>query len=120
MKNLLVKNLAKGEKEGAAGEILTEVFGVNDEVYQDIDGLQKNQQEIIQASNHQARFMVKMVSHINETEQKIATRLRNFTQKLNQGLEAVQEMQKWYKAANSNTISMNILHVQQRDVLRSA
>ncbi|KAK9892785.1 hypothetical protein WA026_021976 [Henosepilachna vigintioctopunctata] len=54
-----------------------------------------------------------MVSHINETERKIATRLRNFTRKLNQGLEAVQEMQKWYKAADANTLNMNILHAYQ-------
>ncbi|KAK9871552.1 hypothetical protein WA026_012930 [Henosepilachna vigintioctopunctata] len=54
-----------------------------------------------------------MVFHINGREQKIGTRLRNFTQKLNQGLEAVQEMQKWHKATNANTLNMTILHAYQ-------
>ncbi|KAK9876344.1 hypothetical protein WA026_012653 [Henosepilachna vigintioctopunctata] len=41
-------------------------------------------------------------------------KLRNFTQKLNQGLEAVQEMQKLYKAANANTLNMNIIHASSK------
>ncbi|KAK9877298.1 hypothetical protein WA026_017690 [Henosepilachna vigintioctopunctata] len=81
-------------KRGLLGEFLTEVFGVNNEVYQDIDALQKISKR---SFKHQT------------------TRLGswNFTEKLNQGLEAVQEMQKWYKAANANTLNMNILHAYQ-------
>lgn len=100
-------------KRGVLGKLLTAVFGVNDEVYRDIDSLDKNQNQLIQASNHQAKLMVAAMSTINETEARISEKLENFRTKFNQGLQAINDMQVWYKAIDINKLNIHILTTYQ-------
>lgn len=41
--------------------LITSIFRVNDNVFSDIDALDQNQQELIQASQHQTKFYVDSV-----------------------------------------------------------
>lgn len=49
------------KKRGILGQLLTSIFGVNDEVYRDIDSLILNQKKIIASANHQTKFMISTI-----------------------------------------------------------
>lgn len=81
----------KRQKRGVLGKLLTSIFGVNDEVYHDIDTLDKKQQELIKASNHQTKFMLKALATFNDTKNRINRRLEKFHNKLNEGSDSADE-----------------------------
>ncbi|CAH1101873.1 unnamed protein product [Psylliodes chrysocephalus] len=100
-------------KRGILGKLLTSVFGVNDEVYQDIKALQQNQEELIKTTNHQSKIMISTLSKINDTEVRIQNQLERFRSKLNQGLDAIHDMQSWYNKVDVNTLNIHTLSAYQ-------
>ncbi|KAL1488863.1 hypothetical protein ABEB36_014658 [Hypothenemus hampei] len=98
----LETSILKRQKRGVLGKILTAVFGVNDEVYQDINNLRENQKELIQASKHQTKFMIQALSRFNETDQRIENKLNHFKEKLEKGLEITKLMENWYSKGMEN------------------
>ena len=105
--------ITKRNKRGILGKILTSLFGVNDEVYRNIEELDHNQRELIRASNHQTKFMLQALATFNDTETRIDNNLMRFRQKLNEGLEAINEMHRWYNTIDENKISIHILSMYQ-------
>jgi hypothetical protein len=108
-----MKASSNRRKRGLLGKLLTSVFGVNDEVYRDIDSLQENQNDLIQSSNHQTKFMISALATFNETEKRITTHLERFKTKLNQGIKAIEDMQKWYSTININKLNIHLLSSYQ-------
>lgn len=109
----LTTTVSPRPKRGLFGQFLTSVFGVNDEVYRDIDDLSSNQKELIKAANHQTKVMVSTVSTMNDTEVKINNQLERFRRKLNEGLTAVNGMSKWYNRIDTNKLNIHILSSYQ-------
>uniref|UniRef100_A0A6P7GSF1 Uncharacterized protein LOC114346165 n=1 Tax=Diabrotica virgifera virgifera TaxID=50390 RepID=A0A6P7GSF1_DIAVI len=75
----------KGSKRGLLGTVLTSVFGVNDEVYRDIDSLDENQKDLIKNSKHQTKLMLQTIASINSTEERINGHLNRFREALING-----------------------------------
>lgn len=71
------------KKREILGQLLTSVFGVNDEVYRDINSHDKNQGKLIESANHQTKFMISTISQVNKTEEVITQKLEKFRTKLN-------------------------------------
>ncbi|CAH0555145.1 unnamed protein product [Brassicogethes aeneus] len=99
----------KRRKRGILGKLLTSVFGVNDEVYEDIDSIQKNQDELLKAEHHQTKFMLSALTSFNETEARIQNKLELFRRKLNQALSAMNDMKGWFKTIDTNKLNIHIL-----------
>ncbi|KAL1487858.1 hypothetical protein ABEB36_015508 [Hypothenemus hampei] len=74
------------------GTLLTSVFGVNDEIYTDIENLDRNQQELLKTSNHQTRFMMQALSTFNDTEDRIHNKLAQFEKKIKTSQIALDQM----------------------------
>lgn len=70
-------------KRGMFGKLLTAIFGVNDDVYRDIDKLDKNQQELIKASKNQTHVMMSTVVNLNNIQENIDRQLKGFQEQLN-------------------------------------
>lgn len=100
-------------KRGLLGKFLTTVFGVNDEVYRDIDKLDKNQHQLIETSKHQSKLMLSTMTNVKEMEDRINTKLENFRTKFNQGLQAINKMKAWYRTTDSNQINIYVLTTYQ-------
>ncbi|XP_031342802.1 uncharacterized protein LOC116170471 [Photinus pyralis] len=101
------------KKRGILGNILTAIFGVNDEVYKDIDALNKNQQELMRNSERQSKIMLSTISKFKETENRIEKQLERFNTKLNEAIKAINQMQKWYKTIDENRLNIHILSTYQ-------
>lgn len=101
------------QKRGVLGNLLTALFGVNDEVYKDINTLDTQQQELIKASSHQTKFMLSALSEFNDTEVRIENKLNNFNKKLNQGIEAINQMHSWYRVADTNKLNIQVMSAYQ-------
>ncbi|XP_047996213.1 uncharacterized protein LOC125234071 [Leguminivora glycinivorella] len=101
------------KKRGLFGQMLTSIFGVNDEVYKDIDTLQGNQNKLIEAANHQTKFMISTIATVNQTEERIVKKLETFQTKLNQAIQYMNNVNKWYKRIDINRVNINILHMYQ-------
>ncbi|EFA12583.2 hypothetical protein TcasGA2_TC001822 [Tribolium castaneum] len=110
IQNGLENPVSGRQKGGLLGPLLTSVFGVNDEVYQDIENLENNQQDLRRSASHQTKFMISSLASFNETEQRINKRLEQFRIKLNEGLAAVNDMKRWWSAADHNTLNIQILN----------
>ncbi|KAL3284103.1 hypothetical protein HHI36_018273 [Cryptolaemus montrouzieri] len=64
-----LNDIAKSRrKRGLLGKFLTSVFGVNEEVYRDIDALNENQERLIETTNRQSKLMVSGMAAMEETE----------------------------------------------------
>lgn len=100
-------------KRGLMGKLLTSLFGVNDEVYMDIEKLDQNQRELIKTSTHQTKFMLHALSTFNETEIRINNHLKRFQESINQGIEAIKDMQHWYSQIDQNKLNIQLLSVYQ-------
>lgn len=100
-------------KRGLLGQALTSIFGVNDEVYRDLDELSFNQKELIKAAQHQTKVMVSTLFSINETETRINNQLQRFTTKLNKGIEMINKMNAWYRRIDTNRLNIHILSSYQ-------
>lgn len=111
--NKAVNELNTKTKRGLFGNLLTSIFGVNDEVYQDIHTLEKNQQELIRASSHQTKFMSQALSTFNTTEARIYQQLNHFREKLNNGMSAIRQMQHWYSTVDRNRFNIHVLSAYQ-------
>lgn len=74
------------KRRGLLGKLLTSVFGVNEEVYEDINKLNTNQEKIIRNSQHQSNLMIKTLVSLNSTEARITATVNKLTNGLNQGL----------------------------------
>mgnify|MGYP005983840325 FL=1 len=86
LRKSLEKLVRDRQKRELLGELLTSVFGVNDEVYHDIEALDKNQHELIRTSTHQTKIMLQALATFNDTENRIQNRLKRFQEKLNEGI----------------------------------
>lgn len=95
------------------GKLLTSLFGVNDEVYMDIDKLDQNQRELIKTSTHQTKFMLHALTSFNDTEIRINNHLKRFQDKLNQGIEIIKDMQYWYTRTDENKLNIQLLSTYQ-------
>lgn len=101
--------LASRERRGLLGQLMTSVFGVNDEVYEDIEKISQNQQELIKASSHQTKFMLSAVSAFNKTSERINKQLEHFHDKLNKGIDLINQMSRWYSTVDKNQLSIHFL-----------
>lgn len=104
-----IDNIQTRRKRGVLGKMLTSIFGVNDEVYQEIDKINQNQQKLIRSTGHQTKFMLTSLTSLNETEQRIKKRLELFQNKINEGLEAVNQMSKWYSTVDTDRLNIQLL-----------
>ncbi|KAL3286418.1 hypothetical protein HHI36_000926 [Cryptolaemus montrouzieri] len=68
-------------KRGLFGEFMTSVFGVNDQVYRDIDSLQDNQNHLINTANQEAKLLISGTSTMKGTKDRINKKLENFRKK---------------------------------------
>ncbi|KAH9633480.1 hypothetical protein HF086_016473 [Spodoptera exigua] len=100
-------------RRGLLGNFLTSVFGVNDEIYRDIDSLNSNQQKLIEASSHQTKIMISAISQVNGTEERIRHKLEGFQTKLSQVIERINSYDYWYIKTNHNDIKIQILQTFQ-------
>jgi len=109
--NLLIDKIlsASRKRRGILGDFMTSVFGVNEEVYRDIDNLRDNQQQLIDTTNHQAKIMVSTLASINRTEQKINKKLEKFREKVNKGIELINGMHSIFKTVDENHIKLQII-----------
>lgn len=94
------------QKRGLVGKLFESVFGVNDEVYADIESLQHNQNTLLETINRQ-HLQINM--RMNETSNAIDKKLKLFQNKLNEGLEAISKIGKWFVDINSNSVAIQIL-----------
>uniref|UniRef100_A0A2A4KAG8 DUF5641 domain-containing protein n=1 Tax=Heliothis virescens TaxID=7102 RepID=A0A2A4KAG8_HELVI len=101
------------KRRGLLGQLLTSVFGVNDEVYRDINSLNLNQQKLIESANHQTKFMISTISQVNKTEERIRLKLEGFQNKLNQVIEYIDSNDRWYTKVDHNSINIHILRTYQ-------
>lgn len=97
------------QRRGILGKFLTTIFGVNDEVYQDIDSLQENQKELVKLANHQTKLTISTITTLNETEQRINQKLNNLTESFNHGVEILSRMQSWYAKIDENKLNIFML-----------
>lgn len=109
LKDSLNTMMSNRKRRGILGKVLTAVFGVNDEVYEDIQSLSKNQQNLIRAANHQTKFMLNSLSSFNDTENRIYKHMESFRLKLNEGLKTIDEMQHWYVTTDENQLKIQVL-----------
>lgn len=100
-------------KRGLLGNMLTAVFGVNEEVYQDIDSLDRNQQKLIQDSSHQTRLLMSATLDRESSERRTNQTLQRFTDKLNQGIEAINDMKSWFTAVDRDHLNILFLNSYQ-------
>lgn len=101
------------KKRGIWGELLTAVFGVNDEVYRDIDTLNLNQKKLIEAANHQTKFMISTISQVNKTEERIKQKLIGFQTKLNQVIGYIESNNHWFSDVDHNSVNIRIMQTYQ-------
>lgn len=102
------------KRRGLLGKLMTSIFGVNDEVYTDINNLEKNQQQLIHASSHQTKFMLQALSQFNDTENRIYSKLKQFQEKVIRSQAAITEMkQSWFQAVDENRLSIHLLSSYQ-------
>lgn len=113
IKNGMDRIMHNRSKRGLLGKLLTSVFGVNDEVYQDINSLEKNQQELIRASNHQTKFMLTALSTFNDTETRINNQLERFRTKINEGIRAANRLQRFQQDIDVNKMHIHLLTTYQ-------
>ncbi|XP_031346826.1 uncharacterized protein LOC116173472 [Photinus pyralis] len=111
LKEEIGSTMVERRKRGILGDILTAVFGVNDEVYKDIASLNKNQQEIIRNADRQTKIMLSALSAFNETETKIEKQLQRFHRKLNEGIQMINQMSKWYRTVDENRLNLQVLSI---------
>ncbi|CAH1104288.1 unnamed protein product [Psylliodes chrysocephalus] len=57
--------------------------------------------------------MISTLYHINETEVRIQNQLERFREKVNQGLDFINEMRQWFKTTDMNKLNINILSSYQ-------
>ena len=106
-------HITKRQKRGVLGKLLTSIFGVNDEVYQDIEALDKNQHELITASKQQTKFMLSTVSKLNDTEKRMNDQLQRFNKKMKEGINIINDMHKWFNILDHNKLSIHVLAAYQ-------
>lgn len=97
-------------KRGLVGTILTSLFGVNDEVYHDIEALDKNQKALIRTTKANTKIMISTVAAVNSTEIRIANKMDIFNGKLNEGMRAINQMQGWHDVSEGNRMSLYLLN----------
>lgn len=96
----------KRKRRGLFGKLLQAVFGVNDEVYADIEVLEKNQHTVVDTvNNHNLQINLQM----NQTSIKIAEKLRQFDQKIRESQAALNQLGSWFGSVNSNTVGIHLL-----------
>lgn len=101
------------KKRGFLGQLLTSVFGVNDEVYRDIDTLNNNQQKLIDAANHQTKIMISTIAGVNQTEEQIQKKLEKFQAKLNEAISFMNNHNVWYKSIDKNHIKIQVMQTYE-------
>lgn len=111
--NRLKDSNREDTKRGIFGTILTSVFSVNGEISRDIDELNQNQQDLIQASNHQAKFIMKALAQFNDTEDRINKKLEHFQSSISKGKGEIKKMQSWYRNIDKNKLSIYLLSIYQ-------
>lgn len=112
-KEYLTEAYQTRKKRGILGQLLTSVFGVNDEAYRDIESLNSNQRKLIEAANHQTKFMISTISQVNKTEERIKQKLIGFQTKLNQVISSMDDYNHWYKAIDHNNVNIRIMQTYQ-------
>ncbi|KAI5639709.1 baculovirus F protein domain-containing protein [Phthorimaea operculella] len=100
-------------KRGLLGQFLTSIFGVNDEVYRDIDTLNQNQQNLINTANQQTKLMISTISQVNNTEEKIKEKLERYQTKLNTIIEYIDKYNHWYTTVDNNHVNIQIMQTYQ-------
>ena len=101
------------KKRGVLGQLLTSVFGVNDEVYRDIDTLNNNQQKLIDAANHQTKIMISTITTVNQTEEQIKKKLDKFQAKLNEAISFMNQNNVWYKKIDNNHVKIQVMQAYE-------
>ena len=97
------------KRRGLLGKLLQSIFGVNEEVYMDINDLQANQWALKEASNHQATIMLSTLTTLNETTKKIEDKLNSFRLKFNTALRVISDIETWYATSDHNRLHLHIL-----------
>jgi Pao retrotransposon peptidase/Protein of unknown function (DUF1759)/Family of unknown function (DUF5641)/Putative peptidase (DUF1758)/Integrase zinc binding domain len=103
-------------KRGIFGQILTAIFGVNDEVYKSLDDLEDAQNDILKKSAHQSNLLLSTVKDINSNTNKQISELSN---KINHGFAIINDMQPWYAAIDKQRINYHMMAVSldTRDII---
>lgn len=101
------------KKRGLLGNLLTSIFGVNDEAYRDIEALQKNQDQLIDAANHQTKFMISAVAQLNNTEAKVNKKLQTFQKQLNDVIKYLSSKDNWYSKVDRNGLNIQVMQTYE-------
>ncbi|GJQ72246.1 hypothetical protein Trydic_g3337 [Trypoxylus dichotomus] len=102
-------NFVHRQRRGLIGKFLTALFGVNDEVYQDIDALDKNQQRLINTSHYHTKFLFSTVSDFNKSEEMINKKLQHFQSKLNTAIATANYKSSFFRSIDKNQLQIKVL-----------
>ena len=98
------------KRRGLLGTVLTSIFGVNDEVYRDIDVLTDNQKKLIQDGNKQSNIMLKTLQNFNETEGKIEEQMKHFHEQVDKAIKDVKNSAAGSSLWMSYQLALNTVH----------
>lgn len=104
-------------RRGILGTVLTSVFGVNDEVYQDIDRLSENQNNLRNMVNHHGTIMLKVSRALNSTNERISKQLDQFNQKLEDCTIRIKDLGRWDSEIDHSKVQIYFMTALQHAVM---
>lgn len=105
MSNIITIKTQYRRKRGLLGKTLTAIFGVNDEVYSDLDQLHSNQKNLWETMKHQNLLLS---SKVNEISEVVNHKFDLFRKRMEDGLESIRYMQKWSSAVDRGLLEINV------------
>jgi flagellar biosynthesis chaperone FliJ len=106
--NIVTEQARSRQKRGWLGEILTAVFGVNDEVYRSIDELGDAQDELREKATHQSNLLISTVQEVNANTNK---QIKELSDKVNQGINQINNMQAWHSIMDRQKVNYHMIAV---------
>uniref|UniRef100_A0A1A9X079 Uncharacterized protein n=1 Tax=Glossina brevipalpis TaxID=37001 RepID=A0A1A9X079_9MUSC len=96
--------LQSRQRRGILGTVLTSIFGVNDEVYRDIDKLDSNQRELIKLNQKHGKILLDTMQSMKAANEKISLQMSSFDD----------QFIKLYTIFDGNTFSTQFMSAYQR------
>jgi hypothetical protein len=101
-------------KRGLFGSLLTALFGVNDEVIEDVNTLAENQKRLKEAWQQESKIILKATKVMNSTSDRINSQLQRFSDQLSEGLACINKFSRWYIITDHNKINLQFLSTYQK------
>uniref|UniRef100_A0A1A9W982 Envelope fusion protein n=1 Tax=Glossina brevipalpis TaxID=37001 RepID=A0A1A9W982_9MUSC len=95
--------LQSRQRRGILGTVLTSIFGVNDEVYRDIDKLDSNQRKLIKLNQKHGKILLDTMQSMKAANEKISLQMSSFDD----------QFIKLYTIFDGNTVSTQFMNAYQ-------